>query len=71
MKKLTKDEIRAEVDQNNYFLKRVFTRDIFVLNGHSVRLVEEKKKLQEACGETQHEYNEDGVCIWCDYSKEG
>ena len=61
-------EIRKQIDENNKRISEILSPCTFLLNNAVAELVIENKKLQNEC---EHEFDEDGFCIYCDKIKEG
>lgn len=64
---MTQSEIHEKIDQNNHMIEDLFkaTMTTFILNHGVADLIKENEELQKQC---QHEYDDNGVCIYC-YSK--
>ena len=58
-------EIRAKIDENNKIIR--LKLDNFVLTDEIKKKLAENAELQKIC---THEFDEDGVCIYCDAFKE-
>ena len=55
-------EIRKIIDDNNKKIESLVSPDFFTLNNEVADLLAENRKLQEQC---THEFDEDGVCVYC------
>lgn len=61
-------EIRKKIDENNKRISELLSPCTFILNNTVGELISENRKLQEKCN---HEFDEDGFCVYCDKLKEG
>lgn len=61
------EKIRQEIQNNNEKIYSLLDPETFVLNSEVKRLMERNKQLRAIC---EHEYNQDGFCIYCNIKKE-
>ena len=59
--------IKQKIDFNNKLIQNMLRPDVFTLNNAVAELLSENIKLQSEC---EHEYDEDGVCVYCYKIKE-
>ena len=64
---MDKMEIRRQIDANNKRISEILSPSTFILNNAVASLIAENKRLQSQC---EHEWNENGFCIYCDILKE-
>lgn len=59
------NEIREQIDKNNEKIKSKL--DNFVLTNEIKKILALNEELRNSC---PHEFNDDGICIYCDGFKE-
>ena len=59
--------IKRKIDANNALIEKNLSVNIFTLNNTVSELLNDNRKLQEEC---PHEFDEDGLCIYCYKMKE-
>lgn len=64
---LTNEEIKKKIDYNNNLIEGLMDPCTFVLNEAICKLMKENDAL---CAQCAHEYNEEGICIYCYSIKE-
>lgn len=64
---LTNEEIKKKIDYNNNLIEGLMDPCTFTLNEAICKLMKENDTLRAQC---THEYNEDGICIYCYSIKE-
>ena len=64
---MDKMEIRRQIDANNKRISEMLSPCTFILNNAVASLIAENKRLQSQC---EHEWDENGFCIYCDILKE-
>lgn len=58
-------QIRERIDENNIKIKRALNK--FILTDEINELMKENAELRFSC---PHEFNEEGICKFCDMPKE-
>ena len=64
---LTNEEIKKKIDYNNNLIEGLMDPCTFTLNKAICKLMKENDALSAQCA---HEYNEEGICIYCYSIKE-
>lgn len=64
---LTNEEIKKKIDYNNNLIEGLMDPCTFTLNEAICKLMKENDTLRAQCA---HEYNEEGICIYCYSIKE-
>lgn len=64
---LTNEEIKKKIDYNNNLIEDLMDPCTFTLNEAICKLMKENDALRAQCA---HEYNEEGICIYCYSIKE-
>lgn len=64
---LTNEEIKKKIDYNNNLIEGLMDPCTFTLNEAICKLMKENEVLRAQCA---HEYNEEGICIYCYSIKE-
>ena len=64
---LTNEEIKKKIDYNNNLIEDLMDPCTFTLNEAICKLMKENDDLRAQCA---HEYNEEGICIYCYSIKE-
>jgi len=60
--------IREKINENNKRIEELLLPNTFILNKEIYELLNENKELQRQC---VHEFDEMGICIYCDAEYEG
>ena len=61
------NEIKKKIDENNRRIEAIFNPAAFVLNEEVAALLKENSELREQC---IHDFDENGLCIYCYARKE-
>ena len=64
---MTSQEIRTRIDLNNQTIEKIIQPGTFTLNEAAYRILKENDELRAQC---QHEFNDDGICIYCDFEED-
>lgn len=59
---MTGEEIKVRLEENNKKIEEILKTDTFTLNHDIVNLMTINDELRESC---PHEYNSNGICIYC------
>ena len=59
---MTGEEIKNRLEENNRKIEEILKTDTFTLNHDIVNLMAINDELRDAC---PHEYNSNGICIYC------
>ena len=59
---MTGKEIKNRLEENNKKIEEILKTDTFTLNHDIVNLMTINDELRDAC---PHEYNSNGICIYC------
>lgn len=63
---MTQQEIKETIDKNNRRIEAIFNPTVFMLDEEIKELLEINENLRKQCN---HEYDSNGMCIYC-YEKE-
>ena len=63
---MTQEKIKETIDKNNRRIEAIFNPAAFVLNEEVAELLKENDSLRK---QWAHEYDDNGICIYC-YHKE-
>ena len=66
--KMDSNAIREKINENNLKIEELLAPSTFVLNKEIYELLKENEELRKQC---VHEFDEMGVCIYCDTEYEG